>query len=45
MQNVTVKWVNFTGQQQERAFTSRGATLFIKMLEGAGLQVLSRTDK
>ena len=42
MQNVKVRWINFTGQKQERVFTQKAADEFIKMLEGAGLKVLSR---
>ena len=36
-----VKWINFTGQQQERIFTQRAAEQFIKGLKVSRLKVVS----
>jgi len=43
METVKVRWINFTGQEQERMFTEKHAEKFIAMLKSTGLPVLSKT--
>ena len=44
MGKVKVKWINWSGQQQERIFPQKAAEKWVKQLEVAGLKVVS-TEK